>query len=325
MNSQNKMDEARLIAFLDGKLSRKEVAKVETWYDESEDNRRTLEQLYVAMFAHDRLQAVKDIDPGRALVRFKARIAERSVSEHPGNCKKWVRLVHRYAAILIAAIGITSLAVYLYSQRTGWQEVIAVVETSTILPDGSTVKLKPGSTLSYPNDFADGKRLVRLDGEAFFDVTKRDGALFRVEAHRTEIVVRGTKFNYKAPGGQSPIEVVLLEGLIDFCATNQNIAVAPNQKVVYDSGDKRIVVTEVDASMEIFGTKTFECETLADVAGVLEELYGCEITFADERFSRILFSGTIARKNSLEHTLGVVALSAGLDFRIEGNRITICK
>ena len=38
------------------------------------------------------------------------------------------------------------------------------------LPDGSTVTLGPGSTLSYPVDFA-RRREVRLDGEAHFRVT----------------------------------------------------------------------------------------------------------------------------------------------------------
>ena len=42
-----------------------------------------------------------------------------------------------------------------------------------ILPDSSEVWLNAGSTILYPETFAKDKRLVILNGEAYFSVQKR--------------------------------------------------------------------------------------------------------------------------------------------------------
>lgn len=71
------------------------------------------------------------------------------------------------------------------------------------LPDGSTVDLNSGTTLTYRRGFqtwpfveAD-RRVVRLDGEAFFTVA--DGARpFVVETANAEVQVTGTRFNVRS-------------------------------------------------------------------------------------------------------------------------------
>ncbi|MFQ6929045.1 MAG: FecR domain-containing protein [Parabacteroides merdae] len=40
------------------------------------------------------------------------------------------------------------------------------------LPDGSVVWLNSETKLTYPNQFADDRRLVSLEGEAYFKVAK---------------------------------------------------------------------------------------------------------------------------------------------------------
>lgn len=39
------------------------------------------------------------------------------------------------------------------------------------LPDGTKVKYKSASQISYPHDFNGERRIVELDGEAYFEVT----------------------------------------------------------------------------------------------------------------------------------------------------------
>lgn len=60
---------------------------------------------------------------------------------------------------------------------------------------------------------------MHLTGEAFFDVSKRNGAPFTVTTvHDAEVVVRGTKFNLKTYDDSSDVETVLVEGAVDFRA-----------------------------------------------------------------------------------------------------------
>ena len=42
-------------------------------------------------------------------------------------------------------------------------------------------------------------------------------------------------------------------------------------------------IIDVDARMEVYGVRTFESEPLRDVFRILEQVYGCDIVFDDDR------------------------------------------
>ena len=66
------------------------------------------------------------------------------------------------------------------------------------LPDGSAVDLNSGASLTYsPRTFSWLSRSARLEGEAYFDVT-RSGSTFHLRTFNAEIVVLGTSFNVRA-------------------------------------------------------------------------------------------------------------------------------
>ncbi len=106
-----------------------------------------------------------------------------------------------------------------------WQQPVTVTappgqQRTATLPDGSTVELNSGSTVSYRRGFqawpfveAD-QRTVRLDGEAFFDVV--DGArTFTVETEVARVTVAGTRFNVRAWNEDDPAtEVTVVDGRV---------------------------------------------------------------------------------------------------------------
>ena len=67
------------------------------------------------------------------------------------------------------------------------------------LEDGSVVYLAQESTLKYPEHFAEDKREVNLQGEAFFDVAKKPEQAFTIETARVRVEVLGTAFNVRGP------------------------------------------------------------------------------------------------------------------------------
>ena len=75
MNSQIEMNEAILVAYIDGTLSPEQMAQVEHWYDASEENRKLFEQLYFILQLHDRTQSVKGISAEQSLAALKEKIA----------------------------------------------------------------------------------------------------------------------------------------------------------------------------------------------------------------------------------------------------------
>lgn len=74
---------------------------------------------------------------------------------------------------------------------------------SATLPDGSSVLLNSGTTLSYARWFGIASRDVKLEGEAFFSVEK-SATPFVVQTFNARVEVLGTEFNVRA----RPSEIV---------------------------------------------------------------------------------------------------------------------
>ena len=76
---------------------------------------------------------------------------------------------------------------------------ITVVATDSIvtqkLVDGTVVAINENSTIAFPEEFKNKQRVVKLEGEAFFEVAHDSTQPFIVDAQRGYIEVLGTKFN----------------------------------------------------------------------------------------------------------------------------------
>src|SRR5690606_31611789 len=88
-----------------------------------------------------------------------------------------------------------------------------------VLSDGTTVWLNAETSLTYPVNFTEERR-VTLQGEAFFDVTQveRDEASpspFVVETQGQRIRVLGTQFNVSAYPEDPAERTTLVEGAVD--------------------------------------------------------------------------------------------------------------
>lgn len=78
--------------------------------------------------------------------------------------------------------------------------------TQTYLPDGSRILLNAATRLSYPKEFSDRERRVRLRGEAFFAV-KTGAHPFIVETENAVVKVLGTEFNVRYRGNRTEVTV----------------------------------------------------------------------------------------------------------------------
>ncbi len=112
-----------------------------------------------------------------------------------------------------------------------WRQPVTVTapagtQHTATLPDGSTVELNSGTTLTYRREFQTwplveaAQRRVRLDGEAFFEVA--DGTRrFAVTTANAQVTVTGTRFNVRArTAGASPpkTDVAVVEGQVQVAA-----------------------------------------------------------------------------------------------------------
>jgi transmembrane sensor len=123
---------------------------------------------------------------------------------------------HRYMnwktlAFTIAGFFLIVLEYYFYSyqnpipavQKPVWEVVTRNgSKTNLLLPDGTTVWLNAGSSLTYDSLYGNKLREVTLSGEAYFDVVKNPNKPFIIHTGKIYIKVLGTIFDVKSYPGE---------------------------------------------------------------------------------------------------------------------------
>ena len=123
--------------------------------------------------------------------------------------RRWYLRVAAAAAVVLLLI---SAGYILFNSHSETKPVYAVVAKAEIvspdrptsytrnllLPDGSTIVLKAGSTVKYPDRFTGSTREVELRGEAYFDIAHNKAKPFIIHTGTVTTTVLGTAFNIKA-------------------------------------------------------------------------------------------------------------------------------
>ena len=145
------------------------------------------------------------------------------------------------------------------------------------LEDGSVVYLAQESTLKYPEHFAEDKREVNLQGEAFFDVAKKPEQAFTIETARVRVEVLGTAFNVNAYREDAYAEVTLMRGAVKLTDSRKQIVeLLPDQQVNLSDGGligkKQVEAWKYSAWTE--GLLVLEGEPIQRVFDRLSRYYG---------------------------------------------------
>ncbi|MDR1273953.1 MAG: DUF4974 domain-containing protein [Odoribacteraceae bacterium] len=193
------------------------------------------------------------------------------------------------------------------------------------LPDGTSVTLNASSRLSFPRRFAGDERRVRLEGEAFFDVTRDTARPFIVETGRAEVKVLGTRFNVAAYPDNAAGHATLVEGRVEVRVPGQPVIELLPGEQAYRSGgawEKRPVDAGQYTSW-MKGKFLFKDTELEEIARQLSRWYDVDISFADERLKAIRFTGGIVRYSPVEELIRLIEATSEARFRVEGKRLVI--
>lgn len=253
------------------------------------------------------------------------------------------RRVLRYAAA-IAVLLIPSFITYFAVSHhyASLQDNIHMVQVTVpngqqrhiILPDGTKAIVDAGSTLLYPDQFAEGKRLVYLVGQAGFDVSHDADHPFVVNTHRLSVMALGTKFGVTAWSESSLVATVLKEGRtrvtindVDGKSTDEHYEMTPDQYFVFNTADGRHQLTHVDASSKLAwenGNMVFEDASIKDIISTIERRYGVKV-YSDGISSmtgsyHIKFDSTETLAGVLDVLRGI---DSGLSYRVKGKSVFI--
>lgn len=228
------------------------------------------------------------------------------------------RAVYRYAAVFVCLVLAGWGTHYLLRQTDTNDRAIAQSATqheaaprAIVLPDGSTVLLKEGSKLEYPNSFAGAStRSVTLVGEGYFDIVHDPAKPFIVHTGALQTRVLGTAFLIKAYDNESNITVTVSRGKVQV-TDNQRVlgTLTKDQQITFDKQRQVAAQQEVHADSTLAWTRQdiyFDDVTFSEATSRLSARFGVKVQFANERVSQCKFTATFIEGESFIKVLEVI-------------------
>ena len=200
-------------------------------------------------------------------------------------------------------------------------------ENTVVLADGTRVHLNAGSKLIYPAQFAGKRRMVILEGEAYFEVTKDEEHPFVVRTHLGEVTVLGTAFNLNAYRDASVCYTTLVYGKVSFSTPeDKTITLLPGEQAVISASELSKRSVNVDEYVGwVNGVYSFNNRTLGEIMQTFERWYDIQVYYETPDLRDIAYSGSVERYRAINTFLDALELTGDIYYKINGKRILIYK
>lgn len=198
-------------------------------------------------------------------------------------------------------------------------------KTYLTLPDGSHVWLNAGSTLSYSTNFGKRDRHVKLEGEGYFEVAKKDGEQFVVTTRGYDVVVKGTRFNVMAYNDDQYITTTLIQGAVLIGRGDDILCMQPGDMVRLDTKTGQLTKTRYtnDTHAWVQDMTEFNEITLEDLSKVLSRRYAVNINIQSVRLRHMRFSISLRNKETIDDVLDALQRITAMKVCRNGKEITI--
>lgn len=319
MNPRMIVDKDTLFKYFSGLLKPEEVSDVMAWANASEENMATLlreRKLF------DAIQLADDKVFGQI-----SRRRRRPVGQY----------IYRFAFVLVLLAALTlALRQFtnVFPDRAVAMSSISVPageRAQVTLPDGTSVWLNSGTTMSYPTDFDHRrKREVTVDGQIHLDVTHDGRHPFVVHTYLADVEVHGTVFDVNAKKEDRVFETSLFEGKVSVSlphAAGKRIFLDPDKKLTLR--DNKLWLSKID-DYDVYkwteGLYCFRDKHFSEIIRDLQRYYGKEIVYEpDPGLEKDALTGKFRIKDGLDYALQVLQTSIRFDYSRdqENNKIFI--
>lgn len=197
------------------------------------------------------------------------------------------------------------------------------------LPDKSKVWMNAASSLTYSTSLNDrGRRKVKLEGEAYFEIFKDKTHPFIVETNDQEVEVLGTHFNINSYADEPTVKTTLLEGSVCVWPLKGKAGskiLKPGQQSTL-SPDHPIIIKAVNTEDVIAwknGLFVFEGDRLENIMSQISRWYNVDVQYADRSVLNETYSGTVTRFANISIVLKRLEITGNVKFKIAGRRIVV--
>ncbi len=340
MKNIENLNPEKMARYLLGEATVREKLEMETWLDQSDENREELRQTQKMLGKVDTYFRSQRFDTHSAWEKVHAQVSPshgRTVQLKDRRKEAWAHL-YKYAAVLVVAILLGAVGYYIGFRNqvpVYYSEVISEnkqVLNEYVLPDGSVVTLNSNSKLTFPRKFKGDIREVTIEGEAFFDVKPNPEKPFVIHAGDAQVKVLGTSFTVCAyPEGET-VEVIVKTGKVQV-TNNQENQLAEVREVYLTPGEKGTLfkqtsVLEKSANTDpnFLSWKThdlvFDNASLGDVIQTLEKAYHVEIDLSEPELNDLHYEGHFDQKPA-DFVLDVIRLTFDLELTGDAEHYTL--
>lgn len=325
-----------LIRFFDHSATDDELNELTHWLSESNENKQLFNEFNEShQFADITLNGwVYDLESN--WTQLKNRIKKDQRTPEIKILSKVHYLWLRSTAIIAVMLMLGSIA-WMFQKQLSTElhhSPLSVVappgqKSKVELQDGSTVWLNSGSVLTYAYNAVSKKRIVKLQGEAFFDVAKDKTKPFIVSTDEIDLVVYGTRFNVQAYEDEEIIEATLEEGSIgvNISSSGREWLLKPGQQCIYNKLKKTIDIKYTNVNKYICWKEdklVFDENTLEEVVQKLERWYGISIELDPQLNNSEKLTLTVTHE-SLTEILEILKVVAPIQYEINERNVRIIK
>ena len=323
----------RIARYVTGEADPREALITQRWV-EADSHRlqivRLLESIVRNVGRED--SPATPIDLESALTKVKARFGEAKVIPFTrpadGQSRRTSIALLRVAAAAVIIVGGTML--WQSMRRSEFNASGRTFATSVgerrqvVLKDGTKVLLGPTSRLVVADNAGDDRRLVMLDGIAYFSVVHDPARPFTVKAGAISIQDVGTAFAVESDDSAGT-RVAVDSGSVAIGAADQKhsrgaVLNARDRATVDAQGVvavERSVVSDDDLAW-IQGRLVFRDAPLILVGAELYRWYGVRLRVADSSLANLHLTASFVGE-PVDRVLNVIALSLGARIERQGN------
>lgn len=323
---------------LSGDATDKERELLKRWISASGDNRKIFEEYQKVWDELSPAQPKEQfsIDDGWKEIENFLSMQSEKIQENIEPVKQkrmmeWFQYfsLSRAAALVLPAILLISIYLFVFNSSSDNLESYTTrrgERKEIILPDQSMVKLNVDSRIEFPEKFSSSERVVKLYGEAFFEVI-HDGYPFIVKTENASINVLGTQFNVSSRDKKT--EVIVRNGKVVL----QNVTSPSGNKVVLTEDQMSTCIGNLDpdlphsvSSRDLLGWLenriVFTKKPLNEISKELERVFNVTIKLANPLISSLSVSGTFEEKN-VESILSEICLTLNLQYEYKNGTYRI--
>ena len=246
------------------------------------------------------------------------------------DCRQQKKHVYIPYWLSVAAVALVLLlgATWMYfsgnkvnGAKDAFVEVVSKEGRLYMLPDSSRVWMHPGSSIRYPENFVQNRK-VWLKGNSHFDVYKQDGKHFIVYIDRAFVEVKGTSFLINQEQANIS-KVTLFSGKVDFTivGTEHTIEMKPSQELTFNAEKASVKVDEMQGVKWKEGNYEFTNVDLSSWIEIVGRIYNVKISL--EQATKNLLNGRLRYNESLEEAIEKMCFSTGWRYRKENGEYII--